>query len=240
MYLVAGLGNPGAQYEGTRHNIGFRVVSKLAERHNIAGKISQDFKALCGKGSVCGVDTIVVEPLTFMNLSGYSILKILNWYKIESSNLIVIYDDIDLNLGRLRFRPAGSDGGHKGIRSIIEQLGNKTDFSRLRVGIGPGPSGPLRKNFVLQPFLPEQEKLLSDSISLAVDALEIFIKEGINSAMNKYNGVDLSAPPKKEKKRTTLFIDNSLSKLENEAIIINNYVIDKNDNQIFPVDLTYL
>ena len=150
MFVVAGLGNPGKQYEGTRHNIGFRVVSALADKHKIHGKIEPKFNAIIGRGSINGIDTIVVEPLTFMNLSGDAILKILNWYKIDYHNLIVVYDDTDINLGKLRFRLDGSDGGHKGIRSIIQNLGNKNDFTRLRVGIGPAPNGPERKNFVLQ------------------------------------------------------------------------------------------
>lgn len=234
MYLIAGLGNPGKQYEATRHNIGFRVVSSFAQKHNIQGKTLPEFKAIAGKGNIFGADTIVVEPLTFMNLSGFSILKILNWYKIEIGNLIVVYDDIDINLGKIRLRPGGSDGGHNGIKSIIQQAGGKNDFSRLRVGIGPGPTGPERKNFVLKPFLPEQEKLLSATICLAVEALEQFLKEGIHSAMNKYNGVDLSAPVK-IKKKLSVFGDGSLSNLEKNAILLAGCEADSVETQIFPI-----
>jgi PTH1 family peptidyl-tRNA hydrolase len=237
MKLIAGLGNPGKEYEGTRHNIGFMVVSKLAEKHNIPGKMMPQFKAIVGKGVIKGVDTIIVEPLTFMNLSGFSVLKILNWYKIELADLIVVYDDIDFNLGKMRFRPDGSAGGHKGIQSIIDQSGGNQGFSRLRVGIGPGPSGPERKNFVLKPFLPDQQKLVSDTINLAVEGLECFLKEGIQSAMNRYNGIDLTRP-KKVKARGKIFIDSSRGKFDQVIYFSNTIGYDTcTINEMFPVDL---
>lgn len=237
MYLVAGLGNPGPQYEGTRHNIGFRIVSSLADKYKIEGKVSQKFNAIVGRGTVKGVDTILVEPLTFMNLSGNSILKILNWYKIEHTNMLVIYDDIDLNLGRFRFREGGSTGGHNGIKSIIEQLGGKKDFDRLRIGIGPGPSGEERRNFVLKRFLPEQQNLLTDSINIATQGVECYLKSGLQIAMNKYNGMNLAAPPKKKKQRITLFIDHSFAKIEKEIFLNNNLELNNISNTIFPVSL---
>lgn len=214
MFLVAGLGNPGPQYEGTRHNIGFRVVSSLADKYKIEGKVSQKFNAIVGRGSVKGVDTIIVEPLTFMNLSGNSILKILNWYKIEYTNMLVIYDDIDLNLGRFRFKSGGSAGGHNGMKSIIEQLGGKKDFDRFRIGIGPGPGGAGRKNFVLKRFLPEQQKLLTESIKIATEGVECYLKSGLQISMNKYNGINLAAPPKKRNKELPYLLIILLLKLK--------------------------
>ncbi|MGD9580610.1 MAG: aminoacyl-tRNA hydrolase [Vampirovibrionia bacterium] len=237
MYLIAGLGNPGAQYEATRHNIGFRIISNLAEKHKIDGNFSQKFNAIVGKGTIKGIDTILVEPLTFMNLSGNAILKILNWYKIDHTKMLIIYDDIDLNLGRLRFKDGGSDGGHNGIKSIIEQLGGKQNFDRLRVGIGPGPNGPERKNFVLGKFLPEQQTLLSESIKLASQGVELYLKSGLQEAMNKYNGINLAAPPKKKKQRITLFIDHSFAKIEKEIFLSNNVETHNISNTIFPVDI---
>lgn len=237
MYLVAGLGNPGAQYEGTRHNIGFRVISSLSDKNKIEGKFSQKFNAIVGRGTIKGVDTIIVEPLTFMNLSGNSILKILNWYKIEYTNMLVIYDDIDLNLGRLRFRKDGTAGGHNGMKSIIEQLGGKTDFDRLRVGIGPGPSGSERRDFVLKCFLPEQQKLLTESIKIATEGVECYLKSGLQASMNKYNGINLAAPPKKLKQRISLFIDHSFAKIEKEIFLNNNLEFNNISNTIFPVSL---
>ena len=214
MFLVAGLGNPGPQYEGTRHNIGFRVVSSLADKYEIEGKVSQKFNAIVGRGSIKGVDTIVVEPLTFMNLSGNSILKILNWYKIEYTNMLVIYDDIDLDLGRFRFKSGGSAGGHNGMKSIIEQLGGKKDFDRFRIGIGPGPGGAERKNFVLKRFLPEQQKLLTESIKIATEGVECYLKSGLQRSMNKYNGINLAAPPKKRNKELPYLLIILLLKLK--------------------------
>lgn len=237
MILVAGLGNPGKQYESTRHNIGFQVVSALAEKHNISGKQVNKFNAITGAGTVCGVDTIIVEPLTFMNLSGEAILKILNWYKIDPGKMIIIYDDIDLNLGRLRFRPEGSDGGHNGIKSIIGVLGGRQNFARLRVGIGPGPGGSLRRNFVLTPFAREQQPLLKDSVNLAVEALELFLKEGVQSAMNKYNGIDLTKPQTQTKKKSRIFFDKSITMLEKEPLVLEFTDQQECKNTIFPVNL---
>lgn len=240
MKLVAGLGNPGAQYEKTRHNIGFAVVGSFAEKYEIKAKFESKFNALVGKGSVFGKDTIVVEPLTFMNLSGEAIIKIVNWYKIDISEIIVVYDDIDINLGKLRFRRGGSDGGHNGIKSIIECFGGRSDFSRLRVGIGPGPNGDERRNFVLRPFFTEQQKLVSDSIKLAVKGLEVFIKKDINAAMNKYNGVDLTSPPKIAKKKGQIISDFTLSKLEKPGILLDVDTECCIKNKVYPIDLLSL
>jgi PTH1 family peptidyl-tRNA hydrolase len=237
MKVVAGLGNPGKEYAGTRHNIGFRVAARLAEKYNIDGKFESKFNALVGKGKIKGLDTIIVEPLTFMNLSGHAILKILNWYRVELPELIVVYDDIDINLGRIRFRPDGGPGGHNGVKSIIEQSGGKTNFPRLRVGIGPGPAGPERRNFVLKPFMSEQDKLVSDSINLAVEGLECYIKENIASAMNKYNGLDLTRPPK-PKLKGKIFSDTS--KVSFNEITLQAEYSDNICGNIFAIDILTL
>lgn len=240
MFLIAGLGNPGREYEYTKHNIGFRVVSNLADKHKIRGEFSSKFKALVGKGNILGIDTIIVEPLTFMNCSGFSILTILNWYKIDLSNLIVVYDDMDINLGKIRFRPDGSDGGHKGVKSIIEHAGGKTDFNRLRVGIGPRPDYIDRINFVLTTFSPEQEKLLSKTINLATEGLEHFVKEDIQSAMNKYNGTDLVSPAIKTKIRSGITIDLSWVNLEKKGLLTELPTNNNICNTIFPINLLNL
>jgi peptidyl-tRNA hydrolase, PTH1 family len=238
--VIAGLGNPGKEYERTRHNVGFCVVNKLAIKHNISLSYSSKDNAVIGKGTICNTDTILVKPLTFMNLSGEAILKILNWYKIEISDLIVVHDDIDLNLGRIRFKPDGNDGGHNGIRSIISCLGNKNDFNRLKIGIGPGPNSYERKNFVLEPFLPDQEQLVFDTIELAVKGLEEYLKNGLESSMNRYNGINLNAPSHKSRKKGRILIDNPFAHTEKNGFTVNISRNDDTNNLIFPVDLKRL
>lgn len=217
MILIAGLGNPGPQYEQTRHNIGFMIVDKLLQQQAIEGKFSSNFNAYLAKGSVKGVPTIFVKPLTFMNLSGTSLAKIVHWYKMDLSEIVVIYDDIDLPLGQVRFRPNGSAGGHNGIKSIIECFGGESEFNRLRVGIGPGPGGSLRKNFVLTNFYPEQQALLDETISRAADGITYFIQEGMEKAMNTYNASPEAKKNKKQKKKfSPIFINTDCVKIEIE------------------------
>lgn len=190
MKLIIGLGNPGNNYKNTRHNIGFMAVEKLAEKHGITLKFESKFNACIGKGNICGESVFIVEPMTFMNLSGESVAKVVNWYKLQKEDIFVIFDDIALDLGRLRFRNNGSDGGHNGIKSIINSFGGFSSFHRLKVGIGPDPGGHARSNFVLEPFAKSENVLLNKVIEGTVEATELYLKNDINTASNRFNGID--------------------------------------------------
>lgn len=192
MIVVAGLGNPGEKYSQTRHNVGFMITGKLAQSNSINGKSESKFNAIIGKGNISGVDILIVQPLTYMNLSGESIAKILNFYKVPIENLFVVYDDISLDLGKIRFRKEGSAGGHNGIKSTINCLGQRKDFSRLKVGIGPQPPKMPSEAFVLQKFAKEEEQLLEKTVETSVKAIEYYLKHGVDKAQNTYNGIDLS------------------------------------------------
>lgn len=189
MKIIAGLGNPGDKYKDTRHNTGFAVTEALASKHGIEGKFNSKFNALAGKGLICGEEVLIVQPLTYMNLSGDAVSKILNWYKTDISELTVVYDDISLDLGKLRFRPSGSAGGHNGIKSIIARCGGDK-FARLKIGIGPNPGEPLQTSYVLEKFTGNEKELLEKVIFLSVEALEDYLKSGIVFAQNKYNGIE--------------------------------------------------
>ena len=184
MYVIAGLGNPGRKYENTRHNMGFLALDALAARCGIkVGKIRH--KALIGEGIIAGEKVILVKPQTYMNLSGESLREVVGFYKPEHDHLLLIYDDIDLPAGALRIRPHGSAGTHNGMRSVIYQL-QFDDFPRIRIGIGPSGRIPLEK-FVIGHYTEEERPLLADAVSRAADAAELYIRRGLNIAMNEYN-----------------------------------------------------
>lgn len=186
MYIIAGLGNPGRQYEGTRHNIGWQVIDELAGKYNIR-VMENKFKGLIGKGMIGGEKVILVKPLTFMNLSGECIGEAVNFYKIdETAELIVVADDISLDVGQIRMRKKGSAGGHNGLKNIIAHLGHE-NFMRIRMGIGDKPSGYDLADYVLGYFSKEEEKILDESKRTAVLAIETIISDGIDRAMNLYN-----------------------------------------------------
>jgi peptidyl-tRNA hydrolase, PTH1 family len=187
--IIAGLGNPGEKYSFTRHNIGFMITGKLSEKFSIQGKFESKFNAIIGKGNVYGTSVIIIQPMTYMNLSGEAVSKVLNFYKINIENLLVVFDDISLDLGKIRFRKDGSDGGHNGIKSIINCLGNVNKFPRLKVGIGPQPPEIPSESYVLQPFQNSEKVLLEKVVDLSVESIEYFLKKGIDSAQNKYNGI---------------------------------------------------
>lgn len=187
MKLIAGLGNPGATYENTRHNAGFMVVSHLAEKHSLSGKSDSKFNAIIAKGKIGTEEVIILQPLTFMNLSGRAISAVMNFYKIKKEDILVVYDDLALNLGVIRFRKSGSDGGHNGIKSIIQHLSGN-DFARLKIGIGPQPQFMPSESFVLQKFSPSENEHLKKVIPVCTDAIEDFLEKGITDTMNKYNG----------------------------------------------------
>ncbi|MFH0701955.1 MAG: aminoacyl-tRNA hydrolase [bacterium] len=190
MELIVGLGNPGNEYKNTRHNVGFMVINELSIKYNINGKFYPKFNAIIGKGTICNKEILIVQPVTYMNLSGQAVLSILNWYKIDPNKLFVVFDDINLNLGKIRFRPSGSHGGHNGIKSIINSLGNFKDFSRLKIGIGPDPGGNLRHSYVLEKFTEPEKKLLNKIFFLCVEGIETFLTQGIEEARNKFNGIN--------------------------------------------------
>ncbi len=187
MYLIAGLGNPGREYAGTRHNVGFEVVDALCAKYDI--KLNKEkFRAVFGDGRIGGERVIVAKPQTYMNLSGESIRELVNWYKIDNEHIIIIYDDISLPVGKLRIREKGSAGGHNGIKNIIYQL-NTDVFPRIKVGTGmPQDPGYDIKDYVLGHFSKEEIEILIKSAVRAVYAVEEIIKADAKSAMNKYNG----------------------------------------------------
>ncbi|MGI6113710.1 MAG: aminoacyl-tRNA hydrolase [Mahellales bacterium] len=185
MFVVVGLGNPGMRYENTRHNLGFHVIDTLAGRNGIAvNKIKH--KALTGEGTIGGQRVMLVKPQTFMNLSGHSVVDILRWYRLEPSDLILIYDDIDLKVGDVRIRAKGSAGTHNGMRSVIYQIASE-DFPRIRIGIGKPEYDIDLAQYVTSDFDKEDVPLIKKSIERAACAAECIICEGVVSAMNKYN-----------------------------------------------------
>ena len=186
MYVIAGLGNSTAKYEKTRHNVGFDVIDRLAEKYNIRVSDNRQ-KALCGTGIIEGEKVLLVKPQTFMNLSGESIGAILNFYKVEpETNLIVIYDDISLEPGRLRIRKKGSAGGHNGIKNIIAHTGTQ-EFLRIKVGVGEKPQGRDLADYVLGRFSKEDREKVEDAFERAVEAVSYMVKGETDKAMNLFN-----------------------------------------------------
>ena len=185
MYLIVGLGNPEEEYSKTRHNMGFNTINKLAEKYNIEVK-QKKFQALYGSGIINNEKVILLKPQTYMNLSGNSVKEVIDFYKIDLKNLIVIYDDMDIEPGKIKIRKKGSGGGHNGMKSIIQQIGTG-NFGRIRIGIGrPAHKGD-EINYVIG-AIPEDEVLkLEDGTEKAKEAVVDLIKNGIDDAMNKYN-----------------------------------------------------
>ena len=185
MYLIAGLGNPGREYEKTRHNMGFQVIDKLADK--ISCNINENkHSAVCGKAVIGSERVILAKPQTYMNNSGESIRAIADFYKIATEDIIIIFDDIDLAPGVIRIRKSGSAGGHNGIKSIISHLGSQ-DFPRVRIGVGAKPVGWDLADHVLSRPSKEEEKLIEEAQKKAVDAIICMIEDGIDKAMNNYN-----------------------------------------------------
>lgn len=187
MYIIAGLGNPTKQYENTRHNAGFCVIDYLSEKYQIPVK-QAGYKGLYGSGYIEGQKVILLKPQTFMNLSGESIRACMDFYKIDpEEELIVIYDDISLAPGQLRVRGKGSAGGHNGIKNIILHTGGQK-FPRVRVGVGKKPADFDLADYVLGHFSKEDQKLMDEAFEEAAKAAVTIMTEGIDSAMNKFNG----------------------------------------------------
>jgi PTH1 family peptidyl-tRNA hydrolase len=185
-YLLIGLGNPGREFRDNRHNVGFMFIDRLIVRLNAQGMKMQS-KAIVTSATYEGRKVILAKPQTYMNLSGQSAQGLLNFYKIPVENMLIAHDDLDIPFGTIRIRPGGGPGGQKGMASTIEQLGTK-DFPRLRIGIGRPPGRMDPAAFVLQNFSREEMKILSEIIDRAADAALIFVMDGLNKAMNRYNG----------------------------------------------------
>ena len=183
--LVVGLGNPGSKYEGTRHNIGFEIVDRLASGGS-GTKFSRKFEGQLAEVEIDFRRVLLLKPETFMNLSGRSVVPALRFYKLEPADLLVICDDLNLPLGKLRIRKGGSDGGQKGLRDVSAQLGTE-DYARLRIGIGE--RGPIDAvDFVLSRFRPAERPIMDDALILATQAVAVWVAQGAGAAMNRFNG----------------------------------------------------
>ncbi|OGP59939.1 MAG: aminoacyl-tRNA hydrolase [Deltaproteobacteria bacterium RBG_13_52_11b] len=195
MKIIVGLGNPGVHYQWSRHNVGFRVVDRLSQRQRIP-ICSRRFKALYGTGWISSENVVLVKPITFMNLSGEAVRKTANAFSVGKEGLIVIHDDLDLALGRLRVRRKGGDGGHQGVRSIIEAMGSNT-FLRLKVGIGRPPKGVEPADYVLSAFEEDDQPQIDSALSRAAEAVVAILSEGVDAAMNRFQKKPSTLPVEK-------------------------------------------
>lgn len=186
MYCLVGLGNPGSEYAETRHNVGFHVIDLLALRNNVP-VTRHRHRALFGRGMVAGEDCLLVKPQTFMNDSGDAVLRLLLYYHLNPADVIVVYDDLALDLGVIRLRRNGSDAGHKGLRSLIHYL-KTPEITRVRLGIGRPPEGGNAINYVLSKFAKSEAEKVEEMVFRAAQAMESCLKDGLDVAMNKYNG----------------------------------------------------
>ena len=186
MFIIAGLGNPTKEYEGTRHNVGFEVIDRISEKYNIAVE-DKKHRALIGKGIIAGQKVILAKPQTFMNLSGESIRSLCDYYKVDAEHeLLVIYDDVSLDVGQLRIRARGSAGGHNGIKNIIACLGTQV-FARIKIGVGEKPPRYDLAAYVLGHFSKAEREAMEEGYMEAVQAVEMIVSDEIESAMNEYN-----------------------------------------------------
>ena len=185
LYAIIGLGNPGSKYAGTRHNVGFRVVEAIA-RSQGANRPSRHRWSLYSIARLSSDQLILVQPLTYMNRSGKAVAELLQIYPLQQENMLLIYDDLDLSPGTIRLRKRGGSGGHRGVQSIIELPGSIA-INRLRIGIGRPPSDMSAADYVLQPPLPEEQALYAQTVELASEAALLFVRRGVDAAMNQYN-----------------------------------------------------
>lgn len=186
MYIIVGLGNPTKEYDNTRHNIGFAAIDMLADKYGI-NVTEVKHKALIGKGVINGNKVILVKPMTYMNLSGEAVRAVIDYYKVdEEEELLVIYDDISLDVGQLRVRKKGSAGGHNGIKNIIAHLGHDT-FQRIKIGVGEKPKGYDLADYVLGHFSKEDLATLKEGMERVDGAVTLMLQGDIDEAMNRYN-----------------------------------------------------
>ncbi len=193
MYIIAGLGNPTGRYAGTRHNVGFETIDKIAAKNGISMNMNKH-KAICGTGVIGGVKVLLAKPQTFMNLSGESIRALSDFYKVEPEQILIIQDDIDLPVGFLRIREKGSAGGHNGLKSIIAHLGSQ-NFPRIKIGVGGKPEGWDLADYVLAKYSTEERKIMDEAQDAAAEAVALIVSGEIGMAMNRYN----TPKPKKKK-----------------------------------------
>lgn len=185
MKLIVGLGNPGARYAGTRHNMGFLVVDALAQRAGV--EINRErFESLLGRGEISDVPVILAKPLTFMNLSGRSVAQIVRYFGIGAEDILIVHDDMDFPVGDVRIKAGGGAGGHKGLLSIIDHLG-EADFARVRVGIGRPPARETAERYVLERFSEGETRDLAQAVERAGDAVIAVVSSGVQAAMNRFN-----------------------------------------------------
>jgi PTH1 family peptidyl-tRNA hydrolase len=184
-HIIVGLGNPGRQYADNRHNVGFRCVDHLASAHGLSFSRRRK-RASIALGTVLRRSVVLVKPCTYMNKSGRPVAAVTRYYRVPARRLLVVYDDLDLPLGTTRLRPSGGSGGHRGVRSIINQLG-KQEFPRLRIGIGRPPGRMDPAEYVLQDFSDDEEPILERTLEQAVAAIETWLVDGIDEAMTRYN-----------------------------------------------------
>ncbi len=190
--LIVGLGNPEPKYDRTRHNIGFAAIDELAKIWQMPLKENKRFQGYFAEGLAPGGRKVyLLKPLTYMNRSGQSVRAVIDWYKVEPQSVLVIYDDLDLPIGRLRMRLSGSAGGHNGMKSIIAHLGGK-DFPRLRIGIGKSDETKGTIAHVLGKFSPGETKIVEEVLYVSVKAIELSLKEGLEKSMNRYNGFSVN------------------------------------------------
>lgn len=189
--MIVGLGNPGREYERHRHNVGFQCLDLLASKHGLSFDERRN-KAALARGVILGRRVILVRPLTFMNAAGTAVAPVARFFKVLPSDLLVVYDDLDLPLGRIRVRPEGGSGGHNGMKSIIQHLGTQA-FPRVRVGIGRPPGRMDPADYVLQDFTPEQEEVMAEVRDRVVEAIECWLQNGVVEAMNAFNHVYIEA-----------------------------------------------
>ena len=196
MRLVAGLGNPGQKYLGTRHNLGFEVVKLFSERHGI--NLNQKrFLSLLGQGRIGGTKVFLLLPQTYMNLSGRAVRQIVDYFDLATRDILIVYDDMDVELGRIKITAQGGAGGHKGMVSIIEHL-KTTEFNRIKIGIGRSDPRMSGETFVLSRFRPEEEKIIQHSVESAVDAVELVLGQGLAEAQERFNRKVLYTNSKEE------------------------------------------
>ena len=186
VYLLVGLGNPGREYRDSRHNVGFMAIDRIASAWDVRLSRAQS-KAILGNGVRLGKKVILAKPQTYMNLSGESVSALVNFYKIPKERLLVFHDDLDLPLGSIRLRPTGGSAGQKGIGSIIQKLGSQ-DFPRVRIGIGRPPGRMDPADYVLQSFGKDEEAVVRIVLDQVLESVEIFLEQGLEQAMNLYNG----------------------------------------------------
>ncbi len=197
MKLIVGLGNPTKAYEGTRHNVGFGVITELADKYRISVD-TKKHKALIGKGMIGGEKVILAKPQTFMNLSGESVREIADYYQIGLEDILIIFDDVSLDVGQLRIRAKGSAGGHNGVKSIISHLGSD-GFARIKVGVGEKPAKMDLADYVLGRFHGEELSQIREGVEQAAAATELIIRDGLQAAMNQYNQSKKKAKAETEK-----------------------------------------